>query len=309
MDRLVCGDVGFGKTEVALRAAFIAAVSGKQVAVIVPTTLLARQHFKTFERTLPRLSGQRGAGLAPGAGGQTCRDQGRPCRRQHRHRHRHARAARPRHQLQGPRPAGGGRGAAFRRRPQGEAEGAALGSACAHAHRHADPAHAATGAHRRARSVDHRVAAGRSSGGAHLRLAVRSGHRARGAAAREISRRAGVLRVPAHRGSRRRQGFSRQERAGGARRGRARADAGDRARRHHVGLLRRQIRRAAVDDHHRIRARHSDRQHADRAPRRPLRAGAALSAARPGRARQAARLCAAHAAGAGRRSRRRPSGG
>jgi transcription-repair coupling factor (superfamily II helicase) len=48
MDRLVCGDVGFGKTEVALRAAFIAAVSGKQVAVIVPTTLLARQHFKTF---------------------------------------------------------------------------------------------------------------------------------------------------------------------------------------------------------------------------------------------------------------------
>ena len=48
MDRLVCGDVGFGKTEVALRAAFIAAVGGKQVAVIVPTTLLARQHFKTF---------------------------------------------------------------------------------------------------------------------------------------------------------------------------------------------------------------------------------------------------------------------
>ena len=48
MDRLVCGDVGFGKTEVALRAALIAAMSGKQVAVIVPTTLLARQHFKTF---------------------------------------------------------------------------------------------------------------------------------------------------------------------------------------------------------------------------------------------------------------------
>ncbi|MEM9635323.1 MAG: transcription-repair coupling factor [Pseudomonadota bacterium] len=48
MDRLVCGDVGFGKTEVALRAAFIAAMSGRQVAVVVPTTLLARQHFKTF---------------------------------------------------------------------------------------------------------------------------------------------------------------------------------------------------------------------------------------------------------------------
>jgi transcription-repair coupling factor (superfamily II helicase) len=48
MDRLVCGDVGFGKTEVALRAAFVAAMSGKQVAVVTPTTLLCRQHFKTF---------------------------------------------------------------------------------------------------------------------------------------------------------------------------------------------------------------------------------------------------------------------
>ncbi|MCC2653391.1 MAG: transcription-repair coupling factor, partial [Microvirga sp.] len=48
MDRLVCGDVGFGKTEVALRAAFVAAMSGKQVAVVVPTTLLARQHYRTF---------------------------------------------------------------------------------------------------------------------------------------------------------------------------------------------------------------------------------------------------------------------
>ena len=48
MDRLVCGDVGFGKTEVAMRAAFAAAMSGKQVAVIAPTTLLARQHYKSF---------------------------------------------------------------------------------------------------------------------------------------------------------------------------------------------------------------------------------------------------------------------
>jgi transcription-repair coupling factor (superfamily II helicase) len=48
MDRLICGDVGFGKTEVALRAAFIAAMNGKQVAVVVPTTLLARQHMRTF---------------------------------------------------------------------------------------------------------------------------------------------------------------------------------------------------------------------------------------------------------------------
>ncbi len=48
MDRLICGDVGFGKTEVALRAAFVVAMSGQQVVVAAPTTLLARQHYKTF---------------------------------------------------------------------------------------------------------------------------------------------------------------------------------------------------------------------------------------------------------------------
>ncbi|MBV8925548.1 MAG: transcription-repair coupling factor [Bradyrhizobium sp.] len=48
MDRLICGDVGFGKTEVALRAAFAVALDGKQVAIVVPTTLLARQHTRTF---------------------------------------------------------------------------------------------------------------------------------------------------------------------------------------------------------------------------------------------------------------------
>ena len=48
MDRLICGDVGFGKTEVAIRAAFKAVVNGKQVAILVPTTILALQHSKTF---------------------------------------------------------------------------------------------------------------------------------------------------------------------------------------------------------------------------------------------------------------------
>ncbi len=48
MDRLICGDVGFGKTEVALRAAFVTAMTGQQVAIVVPTTLLARQHYRTF---------------------------------------------------------------------------------------------------------------------------------------------------------------------------------------------------------------------------------------------------------------------
>ena len=48
MDRLICGDVGFGKTEIAVRAAFKAAADGKQVAVLVPTTVLALQHYNTF---------------------------------------------------------------------------------------------------------------------------------------------------------------------------------------------------------------------------------------------------------------------
>lgn len=54
MDRLVCGDVGFGKTEVALRAAFIAALDGKQVAMLCPTTLLVEQHFQTFSDRFSR---------------------------------------------------------------------------------------------------------------------------------------------------------------------------------------------------------------------------------------------------------------
>jgi transcription-repair coupling factor (superfamily II helicase) len=61
MDRLVCGDVGFGKTEVALRAAYVAAASGSQVAVICPTTLLARQHAATFRERFA------GTGLTVGA--------------------------------------------------------------------------------------------------------------------------------------------------------------------------------------------------------------------------------------------------
>ena len=54
MDRLVCGDVGFGKTEVAIRAAFKAVQDGKQVAVVVPTTVLARQHAETFQKRMGR---------------------------------------------------------------------------------------------------------------------------------------------------------------------------------------------------------------------------------------------------------------
>ena len=56
MDRFVCGDVGFGKTEVAIRAAFKAVDNGKQVAILVPTTILAYQHYRTFNERLKRFS-------------------------------------------------------------------------------------------------------------------------------------------------------------------------------------------------------------------------------------------------------------
>ena len=66
MDRLICGDVGFGKTEVAMRAAFASAINGKQVAVVVPTTLLARQPPQEFCGALLALADQGRATLAHG---------------------------------------------------------------------------------------------------------------------------------------------------------------------------------------------------------------------------------------------------
>ena len=56
MDRLICGDVGYGKTEIAVRAAFKAVQDGKQVAVLVPTTLLVQQHYEHVHRAVRRTS-------------------------------------------------------------------------------------------------------------------------------------------------------------------------------------------------------------------------------------------------------------
>ena len=94
MDRLVCGDVGFGKTEVALRAAFAAAINGKQVAVVVPTTLLARQHFKTFSQRFAGLPLTVRAALAHGRNRRPARDEEGPRGRLGRYRRRHPRGAR-----------------------------------------------------------------------------------------------------------------------------------------------------------------------------------------------------------------------
>ena len=124
MDRLVCGDVGYGKTEIAVRAAFKAVQDGKQVAVLVPTTLLVTQHLSTFTE---RMSGfpvvVKGAEPVPDRQGGARGDRG-PGRGQHRHRGRHPPAAQPRHPDQGPRADRRRRGAAVRRRAQGADEAA-----------------------------------------------------------------------------------------------------------------------------------------------------------------------------------------
>ena len=80
MDRLVCGDVGFGKTEVAMRAVFKAVQDGKQAAVLVPTTLLAQQHFQTFSDRFAALPGPGRDAVAvphPGRGHEGRRRAGR----------------------------------------------------------------------------------------------------------------------------------------------------------------------------------------------------------------------------------------
>ena len=184
MDRLVCGDVGFGKTEVAIRAAFKAVQEGKQVAVLVPTTLLAQQHGQTFGdrfagypvrvEVLSRFltTGRRPAGRRGGP------------QRRGRRRHRHPPAAVGGRRVQGPRAAGGRRGAALRRQPQGADQADPGRRRRAHAHRHADPADARDEPHRHPRPDAPQHAAGRPPADPHLRRRLRrAGRRPRRSAA------------------------------------------------------------------------------------------------------------------------------
>ena len=182
MDRIICGDVGFGKTEVAMRAAFVAVQSGRQVVVLVPTTLLAEQHAPELPRPLRRLAGaHRGAVALPrtrrcrrGAGGFR--------ERQGRYPHRHPQAAARRCARQ---PAGAAdrrRGASLRGARQGTPQGAARRSARADAHGDADPAHAQHGPRRPARALADQHAAGGAPGDQDLRVRVARADAARRAA-------------------------------------------------------------------------------------------------------------------------------
>ena len=194
MDRVVCGDVGYGKTEIAVRAAFKAVQDGKQVAILVPTTLLVQQHYATFaERyaafpvnvaALSRFQTDKEAkatvdGLADGSvdvvigthrllsGEVAFKDLG-PGRRR--------------------------RGAAVRRRAQGAAQAAAYRGRRADDVRDADPADAGDVDHRHPGDVDDRDAAGGAAPGADLRRRVRGGPGHRRDPARAAPRGPGLLR-------------------------------------------------------------------------------------------------------------------
>ena len=187
MDRLMCGDVGFGKTEVALRAAFAVVMEGKQVLVLVPTTVLAQQHFETFRK---RFAGfpVRVEMLSRFRRGERAREVLRAMRRGEVDIvDRHASPAAEGRRAQGPRPAGHRRRAPLRRDAQGEDQEAAQARGRADADGDADPAHAAHVAVRHPRSVDHRDPAGRPAGDPHVRHPLRRGPHPRGIL-RELAR-------------------------------------------------------------------------------------------------------------------------
>ena len=119
MDRVICGDVGYGKTEIAVRAAFKAVQDGKQVAVLVPTTLLADQHLQTFTERMAGFPVRVKALSRFTDARRVARSARRHGRRHRRHRDRHAPAAADRCAMEGPRPGRGRRGTAVRRRAQG----------------------------------------------------------------------------------------------------------------------------------------------------------------------------------------------
>ena len=155
MDRVICGDVGYGKTEIAVRAAFKAVQDGKQVAVLVPTTLLADQHLQTFTArmagfpvTVKGLS--RFTDTTRVAGGAR-----RDGRRQRRHRDRHPPAAADRGALERPRPGGRRRGTALRCRAQGTHQEPAHPRRRADHERHPDPADPGDEPGRHPGDVDH----------------------------------------------------------------------------------------------------------------------------------------------------------
>jgi transcription-repair coupling factor (superfamily II helicase) len=142
MDRVVCGDVGFGKTEVAMRAAFVAVQNDRQVAVLVPTTLLAQQHARIFATALPTgRCGSKSLSRFRSNKDSRRRNSEGPGRRSGGHRDRHPQAAAERDRIHNLGSGHHRRGAPLRRAPEGALKAVARRGGCADPDRHPDPPH------------------------------------------------------------------------------------------------------------------------------------------------------------------------
>ena len=287
MDRLICGDVGFGKTEVAIRAAFKAVMEGKQVAVLTPTTVLAQQHFETFRQRMldypvriEMLSRFRshaeqrkvleqlrdgGVDIVIGthrliSGDVVFKDLGLVVIDEEQRF-----GVLHKEKIQGTLQAG--------RRP--------------HAFRDADPAHALLVVSRGQRHVDDRDAAAESAAGRDGDLRLRRAHHSRRDQSRARAPGPGLFSAqPGHvdsKGARSDRGTLPR----GAGRVWSRPDGRGRTRSGHAAFRRGKNRRAGLHDDHRERPRYSECEHDHHRSGRSLRAGRSLSAARPGRARRA----------------------
>ena len=311
MDRLICGDVGYGKTEVALRAAFKAVEDGKQVMFLVPTTVLAQQHFGTFAERLrdypftiemvsrfrsPKevresLSGVRSEG-------------------KRRHPDRHAPAALARRAPEGPRPPDRRRGAALRREAEGAAAPAAAEGGRALAVGHADPAHAPDVARRAARHLGDRDAARGPPAGEDLRRRLRRGpgRRRRSSASWRAKGQAFFLhnRVETiDETAERVRALVPDARVLVAHGQMAEGELEQVM----LDFLRGGRRRARVHHDRRVRPRHPEREHADRGARRRARPGPALPDPRARRTLARARLRLPALPLGGRALARRPGSG
>ena len=271
MDRLVCGDVGFGKTEVAIRAAFKAVTDSKQVAVLVPTTILALQHYRTFSERLKEF----------------------PVRIEHLSRAKSTAEVNQilkdvadgridiligTHKILGKNVGfKDARIADYRRRAKvrggGQGEAAPIEGRRGHADddRYADSAYAAVFADGFARPVGHLDPAAQPTAGLNREPSVRRGADSRGGRLRTPARRAGLFRAQQGRDDRQRPPHGRATLPEGARGGGTRADAGPATRKADDGLYLRRVRRAGGHDDRRVGRRRAQCQYDHHQQRAELR--------------------------------------
>ena len=291
MDRLICGDVGYGKTEVAIRAAFKAVDAGKQVAVLVPTTILAEQHHRSFSARMAEFPFTIEAVNRFRPKPEIREVLKRAAAGERRYPDRHPPDLAERRRLQRPGPGDHRRGAAVRRRGQGVAEELADDRRRPDPLRHADSAHPAHEPAGNPRHLQPRDPAARPQGDRDPRHPLRPRGRQAGHPPRAQSRRPDLFRPqPGLRHHDRRRPDP-VDRPRGADRHRPRPDARRRARKDHAGLHQAQVRHPGRDHDHRERPRHPQRQHDLHQRGRQVRPGRPAPAPRPGRPLQAPGVC------------------